>query len=195
MIRRTVFSLAVIAVTSMLLTSASRGAKLATGAQGPDFRAQSVDGKEVSLASQKDAEVVVVCFTCDQCPVARAYEDRLIDFAKKYAEKGVKFVAINVNRGENLDAMKERAVERGFPYPYAYDESGDSARAYGAQVTPHLFVLDKNRKVAYQGAFDDSMTQPQTPYLANAVDAVLAGKQPAVTSTRPVGCGIQPRGN
>jgi peroxiredoxin len=168
-------------------------AAVKTGDNGPNFKAKGIDGKEYSLANSKEAKVTVLCFTCNICPVAIGYEDRFIAFDKKYKSKGVNFVAINVNAGEDLAAMKQRAEEKGFTFPYAYDESGNSARAYGARVTPHLFVLDTQGKVRYQGAFDDNQANPSKHFVIDAVEALLAGKSPAVTETTAFGCGIQPR--
>jgi hypothetical protein len=105
----------------------------------------------------------------------------------------VKFIAINVNTGEDLAAMKERAEEKGFNFPYAYDQTGDSCRAYGARVTPHLFVIDSKGKVMYQGSFDDNQASPTKSFLEDAVNAVLDGKKPEVASTKAFGCGIQPK--
>ena len=190
MIRKTLLCLSVAALALFASHNLS-AAEVEIGAAGPDFKAKGVDGKSYSLASVKDAKATVMCFTCNNCPVAVAYEDRFIEFAKAYAAKGVKFVAVNCNTTEDLTAMKQRAEEKGFNFPYIYDESGDAARAYGARVTPHLFVLDGNGKVVYRGAFDDSMNQPKKGYIADAVDAVLAGKTPEVQSTRAVGCGIR----
>ena len=120
-----------------------------------------------------------------------AYEDRFVEFQKKYGEKGVKFVAINANKAsEDLAVMKTRAEEKGFNFPYVFDASGKSATEYGAKVTPHIFVLDGERKVAYVGAFDDSQEKPTKNYVADAVDAILAGKKVEVTNTKAVGCGI-----
>jgi peroxiredoxin len=181
------------AAITMFLVTASVFAAVKNGEAAPDFKAKGVDGKDYSLTNSKDAKVTVLCFTCNVCPVAVAYEDRFIEFAKKYHDKGVNFVAINVNSTEDISAMKQRAEEKGFNFPYAYDESGDSARAYGARVTPHLFVLDSKGKVQYQGAFDDNQGKPTKHYVADAVEAVLAGKTPAVTETRAVGCGIKPK--
>ena len=181
-------SLACLAV----LSGAALAADVEVGGKAPDFKATGTDGKAYSLAKMGDAKAVVVCFTCNHCPVAVAYEDRFINFTKKYAKQGVKFVAINVNP-EDLEAMKTRVEEKGFNFPYLKDASGDSAKAFGAQVTPHMFLLDKNRKLAYAGAFDDNMdaTQVSANYLVDAVDAVLAGKTPKTTRTRPVGCRIR----
>lgn len=181
------------AALAALFLSTSLFAAVKTGDAGPDYKAKGVDGKEYTLATSKDAKVTVLCFTCNICPVAVAYEDRFIEFAKKYKDKGVSFVAINVNSTEDISAMKQRAEEKGFPFPYVYDASGDSARSYGARVTPHLFVLDSQGKVIYQGAFDDNQSKPTKHFVADAVEAALAGKAPAITETKAFGCGIRPR--
>lgn len=177
-----------------LMASVTLAKGLDVGDKAPDFKAIGVDGEEYTLeGAMKDAEAVVVCFTCNQCPVAQAYEDRFIAFNKDFEEQKIKFVAINVNP-ESMDDMKAKAEEKGFNFPYAQDESGESAKAYGAQVTPHLFVVDKEGKVAYIGAFDDNAEEPEKveeKYLEDAVKAVLKGEEPKKTKTRAVGCGIR----
>jgi peroxiredoxin len=187
MLRRTFLALSLVA-----LCAPAYSAELEIGAKAPEFKAlPGVDGKEYSLGEMKDAKVVVVCFTCNNCPVAVAYEDRFVEFSKKYGNKGVKFVAINANRRtEDLAAMKTRAEEKGFNFPYTFDKSGKLATEYGARVTPHIFVLDQNRSVAYVGAFDDDQKNPSKQYVADAVDALLAGKKVETTKTKAVGCGI-----
>ncbi len=192
MLRKHVLTLAVAALAMLSVTAAR--AEVKVGDKAPEFKGiPTVDGKEVSLPAAKDAKAVVVCFTCNNCPAAIAYEDRFVEFNKKYADKGVKFIAINVNTGEDLEKMKQRAEEKGFNYPYAFDEAGSTAKAYGATNTPHIFVLDGDRKIAYMGSFDDSMVAEKASksYLVNAVDAVLAGKEVPVSKTRPIGCGIK----
>jgi peroxiredoxin len=169
---------------------------LSVGDAAPQFAELiGTDDKPHALADFKDAKAVVVVYTCNHCPVAQAYEDRLMAVQKDYQSKGVQVVAINVNNNEadKLEAMKERAGVKNFNYPYLYDASQKSAASYGASVTPHVFVLDGQRKIAYMGAVDDSMSSSDVkqPYLRDALDAVLAGKAPAVTETRQVGCGIQ----
>jgi peroxiredoxin len=188
MLRRTLLALSVVA-----LCVPAFAAELEVGAKAPDFKSlPGTDGKSYSLADMKDAKVVVVCFTCNQCPVAVAYEDRFVEFNKKYAGKGVKFIAINANKSsEDLAAMKTRAEEKGFNFPYVFDKSGESATKYGATVTPHIFVLDQNRSVAYVGAFDDKQNNPTKSYLTDAVDALLAGKKVEVANTKAFGCGIR----
>jgi peroxiredoxin len=154
-----------------------------------------VDDKKHSLDEFKDAKAVAVVFTCNKCPVAVNYEDRLIEYQNKYKDAGVQVVAINVNNAEadKLPAMKVRAEEKGFTFPYLYDESQKSARDYGAEVTPHVFLLNGERKVAYVGPVDDNpdVKQVKKAFLNEATDAVLAGKSPETTEVDPVGCGIQ----
>jgi peroxiredoxin len=187
MLRRTFLALTLVALCAPVYS-----AELEVGAKAPEFKAlPGVDGKEISLADLKDAKVVVVCFTCNICPVAVAYEDRFVEFNKQYAGKGVKFVAINANRRtEDLAAMKTRAEEKGFNFPYVFDKSGKLATEYGARVTPHIFVLDQNRNVAYVGAFDDDDKKPTQNYVKDAVDSLLAGKKVETTKTKAFGCGI-----
>lgn len=169
--------------------SGSLAGKRKTGDAAPNFQATGLDGRRVTLDSFKAAKVLVICFTCNGCPFARAYEDRLIEFVRRYRDRGVQLVAINVNRAEDLEAMKQRAEEKQFNFAYVYDPSGRSAAAYGARVTPHLFVV-QDGKIAYQGSFDDRMRRPTKPYLARAVEALLQGKKPEVTETKPFGSGI-----
>ena len=187
---RTVLSLASLALL-VALRGAAVAEEIAVGEKAPDFKVKGTDGKEYTLESFKDAKAIIVTFTCNSCPVAVAYEDRFIAFAKKYKEKGVVFLAINCNTSEKLPEMKQRAEEKGFPFIYAYDETSDSGHKYGARVTPHLFVIDKDRKIAYRGSFDDKQDGPTKQYLASAVDALLGGKKVELTSTKAFGCGIK----
>jgi peroxiredoxin len=154
-----------------------------------------VDDKKYSLDQFKDAKAIAVVFTCNKCPVAVYYEDRLNQYQKDYADKGVQVVAINVNNAEQdkLPAMKVRAEEKGFAFPYLYDESQQSARDYNAKVTPHVFLLDSERKLAYVGPIDDNPEGNNVTknFLRDATDAVLAGKPVETTEVEPAGCGIQ----
>src|SRR5947209_2477438 len=167
------------AVAALVLVPA-QAAPLKIGSPAPQFSGlESTGGKSYSLADFKDKDVVVVCITCNHCPVAIAYEDRIIDFAKKHAtpDSKVGFIAINVNNGEEdrLPKMKDRAKDKGMPYPYAYDPSQKIARELGASRTPEFFVFDKNRKLVYTGALDDDMKAAKATkhYLADAVEAAL----------------------
>lgn len=155
------------------------------------------DGQTHSLADLKDRPVVVLVFTCNSCPVAVDYEDRIIGLAKKYAgpDGQVALVAVNVNtiEADRLPKMTERAREKGFPFPYLYDGSQKLAKLYGASYTPEFFVLDAGRKVVYMGAMDDK-SQPGAAtvnYLERAVEAALKGEKPAVAETLARGCRIR----
>jgi thiol-disulfide isomerase/thioredoxin len=166
------------------------------GKSAPEFEGLTgVDDQPHSLKDYADAKAVVVAFICNHCPVAVAYEDRLIALQKDYAEKGVQLVAINVNNLEQdkLPAMKERAKEKEFPFPYLYDPTQKVGRDYGASVTPHIFLLDGERKFAFIGPVDDNMDEAKVSekYLRDAVDAVLAGNKPETTDVKPMGCGIK----
>jgi peroxiredoxin len=153
------------------------------------------DDKEHSLSDLKKSKAIAVIFTCNTCPVAVAYEDRLIKLANDYKDKGVAVVAINVNADErnNLEAMKQRAEKKGFTFDYIIDPSQEIGRKYGATVTPHVFLLDSERKIAYMGAIDDDMKADNVKQhsLQDAIDAVLAGHTPAVAETKQFGCGIR----
>ena len=154
-----------------------------------------VDDQKHSLSELKDAKAVVVVFTCNHCPVAQAYEDRIIELASTYKDKSVELVAINVNNMEDdkLPAMKTRAEEKDYKFNYLYDPTQEIGRAFGATVTPHAFLIDGERKLAYVGSIDDNMEAEKVEkhYLRDAIDAVLAGTKPETDSTKPAGCGIQ----
>lgn len=187
-------------VVAAAAPSAAQGGKfnrvLDVGDRAPAFKdLVGVDDRTHSLGDFKDAKVVVVCFTCNHCPVAAAYEDRFIQFTRDYKDKGVAFVAVNVNNipADRLDRMKTRAEQKGFNFPYLYDPTQKIGRAYGAIVTPQLFVLDEDRRIAYMGAFDDSQNTEKVEkhYVRDAVDALLAGKKPPVAESRQFGCTIK----
>ena len=186
------------AFAAAILAVSAQAAPLKIGSPAPNFSGlESADGKSVSLADFKDKDVVVVCITCNHCPVAIAYEDRLVAFAKKYAgpDSKVALVAINVNNGEadRLPKMKERAKEKGFNFPYAYDPSQKIALDLGATRTPEFFVFDKERRLVYTGAMDNNQAADDVSkhYLADAVEAALKGEAPKVQTTAAKGCGIQ----
>jgi peroxiredoxin len=166
------------------------------GDKAPTFSGLAgVDDKSYSLSDFKDKDVVVVVFTCNHCPVAVAYEDRIINFAKKFAspDSKVGLIAICCNDldQDKLPAMKVRAKKKGFNFPYVYDESQKAGRSYGAKVTPEFFVLDRNRKIVYMGAMDDKQSNPSKNFLEPAVEAALKGSTVAVTETRARGCSIK----
>ena len=156
-----------------------------------------VDGKQHSLDDLKDRDVVVVAFTCNSCPVAVDYEDRLIALANKYAgpQGRVAVVAINVNKvpDDRLPKMQERATAKRFTFPYLFDETQQIARDYGAVFTPHFFVLNRARKVVYMGGMDDNSnpTLVKTHYVEPAIDAALRNETPATTEALARGCLIR----
>jgi peroxiredoxin len=156
-----------------------------------------VDGKMHSLSDLKDTPVVVVVFTCNSCPYAVDYQDRINALAKKHAGDSakVKVVAINVNliEEDSLAKMQERAKEKGFVFPYLFDESQQIANAYGATRTPEFFVLDAERKIVYMGAMDDSSDAAKVTkrYVGPAIEAALSGTAPEVKETVAVGCNIR----
>lgn len=179
-----------------LLASGEAYAKVNVGDAAPNWeRLAGVDGQDHSLAEYKAAKAIVLVFTCNHCPVAKAYEERLVELQKDYQAKGVQVVAINVNNlpADKLDKMKDRAKEKGFNFPYLYDSSQASGHAYDAKVTPHVFVLNADRKIAYMGAIDDSQNaaKVKTRYVRDALDALLAGQAPAKAETKAFGCGIK----
>lgn len=195
------FCLAVVAIAVVAFANAQAAEEKAKsgveiGAQAPDWNAlPGTDDKEHSLKDLEEKKAVVVVFTCNKCPVAVAYEDRLVALQKDYEEKGVQVVAINVqdNEADNLAAMKQRSDQKGFNFPYLFDVSQESGKDYGATRTPEVYLLDAERKVAYTGAIDDNQDTAKVKqhHLREAIDAVLAGSLPETASTRAVGCGIR----
>jgi peroxiredoxin len=197
MIRMWRLALAAIVASAALVASSGYAEKAKLGEQAPSWSGlPGADGKQHSLSDYQSAKLVVVVFTCNHCPVAVAYEDRLIELQKDYQGKGVQLIAINVNNTpyDRLDKMKERAQEKGFNFPYLYDASQKTARDYGATNTPHVFVLDQNRKLVYRGGIDDNFQKANAvkkQYLRDALDSLLAGKEPAQADTPHPGCGIK----
>ncbi len=169
---------------------------LDVGDKAPSFKdLPTADGKTLSMADLKDQKVIVVVFTCNHCPVAKAYSKRMQAFATEYAKKGVTLVAVSVSKEEDdtLPKMAEFAKANGLTYPYVQDPTQGIGKAFGATATPQTFVLGPDRKVRYMGAWDDTWRETEAPeetYVRDAVDALLAGKSPAVTEKRQFGCGI-----
>lgn len=178
---------------------------LPIGAQAPDFNLPNVDGKFYSLQDFADARVLVIVFTCNHCPTAQAYEERMKQVAADYQDKGVQLVAISPNSplgllyeelgytdlDDDYEAMQIRAGDQQFTFPYLYDGDTESASLqYGPAATPHVFVFDDARKLQYVGRFDSS-EKPGTANaedLRNAIEALLAGNQPALPETKTFGC-------
>lgn len=182
---------------------------LSLGAKAPEFSLKGVDGKTYSLASFKNAKILAFVFTCNHCPTAQAYEDRLKQLTKDYSAKGVAVVAVSPNdpKAVRLDElgytdlsdsyaeMKQRSKEKGYNFPYLYD--GDTqamAKAYGPVATPHVFIFDQERKLRYQGRIDDVEKPTKTPNshdTRNALDALLKGAEVPVPTTKVFGCSVK----
>lgn len=168
-----------------------------------DFSLPSTNGKTVSLADYSSAKGFIVVFTCNTCPYAKLYEQRIIDLDKKYAGKGFPVIAINPNDigqkpDDSMEAMASLATEKGYTFPYLRDDSQEVAKMFGASKTPHVYVLNKEEagkfKVEYIGAIDDSpreVSDVQETYVEDAIDALLTGKKPTVTNQKAIGCTIK----
>jgi peroxiredoxin len=197
--KRLLFAALALAVLAVSAQAGKYNKKVSIGDPCPEWTdLPGIDGKKHSLADLKDRDLVVVAIICNQCVVSQDYEQRIIDFTKKYAQapgSKVAVVGINVCKGddEKLSDMVERAKKQGFNFPYLLDETQMLGRKLGAVATPTFFVLDKSRKIVYMGALDDDVRPEQVTekYLAPAVDALLKGEKPANAETRPVGCAIQ----
>jgi len=182
---------------------------LEIGSKAPDFKLPGVDGKTYTLASFKSANILAIVFTCNHCPTAQAYEDRIIQMTKEYKTKGVALVAISPNdpksvrldelgysdMSDSFAEMKIRAKQKKYNFPYLYDGDTETAsKAYGPIATPHIFLFDKERKLRYQGRIDDVEKPTGTPKnldARNAIEALLANKEVPVTTTKVFGCSVK----
>jgi peroxiredoxin len=169
---------------------------IAIGDKAPEFELKDTDG--AAWSSSDGAAATVVVFTCNHCPYALAWQDRLAQAARDYAERGVRFLAINANDAgryprDSYEAMQARVASEDWPMPYLHDETQEVARAYGAKTTPDVFVLDSSHTLRYRGAPDADYDDPgqRAAWLRDALDAVLAGEEPSRAETRPVGCSIK----
>ena len=183
-------------------TNISRDKGYEVGDIATDFSLENIDGKMVSLSDFKDAKGFIVIFTCNTCPYAVAYEDRVEALNKKYATLGFPVVAIMPNNtevmpGDNMEAMQARAKAKGFTFPYLMDKGQEIYPQYGATKTPHVYLLEKTRKgneVKYIGAIDDNYKDAKAvtvKYVEEAIDALLENKKIEVKSTRAIGCTIK----
>ncbi len=164
----------------------------------PPFSLPGTDGQTHSLDDYADAELLAVVWSCNHCPYVQAWEDRMIAIQRDYGDRGFKLVAINSNDvdrypADSFGAMQERARDRGFTFDYLIDEDQSVARAYQPERTPEVFLFDRDRRLVYHGAIDDSYDEPgvQAQYLRDALDALLAGQDPPVADTPAVGCTVK----
>ncbi|MBT7867415.1 MAG: redoxin family protein, partial [Opitutales bacterium] len=198
----------VIFTSSLLAQKSSKAPRLPIGSDAPPFSLPGVDGKLHSLEDYSGSRVLVVAFTCNHCPTAQAYEERLKELANRYSSKDVVLVAISPNDdkavridelgyteyNDSLEDMKLRAADASFNFPYLYDgEDQKVSWAYGALVTTHILVFDEDRKLRYNGRVDDN----DNPAIAkshdarNAIDALLVGQPVPVAETKVFGCSVK----
>ena len=205
----------ILSIVLMMLFSSSRlpmadnPVTLAIGSQAPDFKLKATDGSWYTLASFNKAKLLVNIFTCNHCPTAQAYEDRIKSLVTDYSSKGVAIVAISPNdplavrldelgysdMGDSFEEMRQRVREKQYNFPYLYD--GDSqtvAKAYGPVATPHVFIFDNERKLRFHGRIDDTENPAKTPKnqdTRKVLDDLLAGGQLTTTSTKVFGCSVK----
>lgn len=195
MMARLICAIAAVALSATAAPAGKFNKVLSIGDAAPTWEGlPGTDGKEHSLTDLKDKDVLVVVFTCNSCPVAEAYEDRIIAFAKANPKVGVVAINVNTSKADALPAMKERAAKKKFPFPYLHDPSQEIARKFGAKYTPEFFVLNKDRKVAYMGSMDDKAPpgDSKVKYLEEAVKAAADGTKPGTAETSAAaGCGIK----
>jgi peroxiredoxin len=172
-------------------------AGISIGDTAPEVDLPDTEGNRHALSEDGDQATVVV-FTCNHCPYALAWHDRILDVARDYADRGVRFLAINPNDGErypadSYPAMQERVRNEDWPLPYLHDSSQEVARGFGARTTPDVFVLDSSGKLRYRGAPDADHSDPSqnASWLRNALDALLKGDDPDPAETEPVGCSVK----
>ena len=189
------FSLALVA----LLLSFGASAQYKTGDKARDFKLKNIDGKMLSMADYKNAKGFVLIFTCNHCPFSIAYEDRIIALDKAYKKKGYQIIAINPNdpsleaaKDDSYELMQQRAKDKKFKFPYLFDEGQLVFPKFGATKTPDCFIVQKSAaglKLVYKGAFDDNKEEKEVKqkYIANAIDALLAGKAPEPDVTKAFG--------
>ena len=188
---------ALLALVVMSFSSLPAGYKV--GDKASDFKLKSVDGKMYSMADYKDAKGFIVVFTCNHCPFAVKYEDRIVALAKKCKPLGYELIAINPNDPaaqpeDSFDLMKVRAKEKGFTFPYLFDEGQKVYPQYGATKTPHVFLLDKSLTVKYIGAIDDNVDDAaavKERYLENAIAALEKNQEANPSMTKAIGCSIK----
>ncbi len=171
---------------------------LALGTEAPSFELPGVDGRTHSLADYADAEALALVQSCNHCPYVQAWEGRMKEVQRDYADRGFRLVAISSNDAERYPAdsfeeMRARAERLGFNFDYLYDEDQSIARALGSERTPEVFLFDRDRRLVYHGAIDDSRDDRGVTrhYLRDALDALLAGEEPPVADTPAPGCTVK----
>jgi peroxiredoxin len=194
--------LSLILLSVMLSTTVALAGGYKIGDKANDFKLKNVDGSMVSMADYEDAKGFIVVFTCNHCPMSKKYEGRILELDKKYKDLGYPVIAINPNDdkiqpADSYDKMVELAEKHEYTFPYLHDDSQDVARDFGATRTPHVYILQKEKKnlvVQYIGAIDNnskSADLADEKYVEDAVDALLEGKEVPITYTSAIGCTIK----
>ena len=194
-----IIPLVFVAISSFIIGETMVSEGYQPGDKATDFKLKSVDGKNYSMSDYKDAKGFIVVFTCNTCPFAIKYDDRVNALAKKYKSKGYVLLAINPNDPDvqpkdAYNLMQTKAKDEGFVFPYLVDEGGKIYPQYGATKTPHVFLLDKNLVVKYIGAIDDNAddaTAVKEKYLENAIASLEKGNDPSPSVTKAIGCSIK----
>jgi peroxiredoxin len=171
---------------------------LALDEKAPSFTLPGVDGRTHSLDDYADSEILVLIQSCNHCPYVLAWQGRMVEIQRDYADRGVRLVAFNSNDvtrypDDSFDAMRRRAEEEGFNFDYLHDEDQTLARTLGSERTPEVFVFDRSRRLVYHGLIDDNRDEDavEAHYLRDALDAALRGEEPPVSETAPVGCTVK----
>jgi peroxiredoxin len=196
---RTIVFSVVILVGAALFLSGKGPEGYAIGDKAEDFRLKNVDGNYVSLADFPEAKGFIIVFTCNHCPYAQLYEQRIIDLNRKFKSRGFPVIAINPNcpdlvKDDSFEEMQARAKAKKYTFPYLFDEGQKVFPAYGASRTPHVFLLDKEHIVRYKGAIDDNAEIPEdveVKYVEKAIEALLKGEWPEDQEMPAVGCPIR----
>ena len=186
---------------ALLVTAAASAKSLGAGEALPkkDAPLHDVSGKDVTLGALAGAKGTLVVFTCNTCPFAKAWEERIVALGNEYSKKGIGVVAVNSNEaagipGEAIDDMKKRAKDRSMAFAYVTDPGQQLADAFGATKTPEAFLFDASGKLVYHGTIDDNAEEPKQAtktYLKDALTSVADGKAPAMAETKAIGCGIK----
>jgi len=187
--------------TTLLLCFGIQAKELDLGSGLPleEVKMMDITGKEVSLGEAKGENGLLVIFSCNTCPWVIKWEDRYVELAKKYQSKGVGMIALNSNETtfgsvDSMDKMKAHAKDKGYNFYYAMDNGAKLAREFGATRTPHVYLFNAEDKLVYRGAIDDNAKNKKKvkkPYVADAIDAMLAGSTIKYASTKALGCGIK----
>jgi peroxiredoxin len=184
------------------ILSQAQSKTLKAGETAPDFKLKNVDNKEISFESYPKAKGFIVVFTCNTCPYAKAYEQRILELDAKFKSQGYPVIAINPNdpeasKADTFDKMQDLAKEKKYSFPYLFDQGQVVTDQYGAKHTPHLFVVSKTEKgavVEYTGAIDndpEGTKSEKTKYVEEVVASLLNNKKPAITETKEIGCTVK----